>query len=219
MSLGWCYNSGSCLDRPAIPANLSVPTHVARVVRDNRALSGTPRGRNAPHQAAPITWSTVFATFRRGLLVKPILQSLLLADKVYEDKATGKKIIAGIFNKLLLAQDPPPPTGNGAGEHRTPAMPVGIHAGSPSLYISLVDCKGKLPLSLRFVDLADNKVLMHAELSVECSDPLATVEIVIPMPPLDTPRPGVYALELLYDDGPLGSLRITADKVSPGENP
>src|SRR5947199_3546813 len=32
---------------------------------------------------------------------KPVLQSLILADHVYEDKLTGKRIIAGVFNRII----------------------------------------------------------------------------------------------------------------------
>src|SRR5947208_45463 len=40
-------------------------------------------------------------SFLRYSAMKPILQALLLADKIYEDKS-GKKIIAGTFNRLLV---------------------------------------------------------------------------------------------------------------------
>ena len=31
---------------------------------------------------------------------KPVLQALVLADHVYQDKTTGKMVIAGTFNRL-----------------------------------------------------------------------------------------------------------------------
>ncbi len=37
----------------------------------------------------------------------PILQALLLADFVYVDQATGKKVIAGVFDSLLVMSEPP----------------------------------------------------------------------------------------------------------------
>ncbi len=36
--------------------------------------------------------------------MKPILQALILADHIYEDKATGKKIVAGIFNRVVVVK-------------------------------------------------------------------------------------------------------------------
>src|SRR5262245_35626445 len=38
-------------------------------------------------------------------LMKPILQALVLADKVYEEKS-GKKIIAGTFNRIHTGKAP-----------------------------------------------------------------------------------------------------------------
>jgi hypothetical protein len=40
--------------------------------------------------------------------MKPLLQALLIADHVYEDKVTGKKIVAGIFHRLAITQKPAP---------------------------------------------------------------------------------------------------------------
>jgi len=45
---------------------------------------------------------------------------------------------------------------------------------------------------------------------VSSDDPLKTVEAILPVPPLPTPHPGVYALELYCDDESLGALRVTA---------
>ena len=39
---------------------------------------------------------------------KPLLQALILADHVYQDAQTGKKVIAGTFNQLFFfRQDKP----------------------------------------------------------------------------------------------------------------
>ena len=44
----------------------------------------------------------------------PILQSLLLADHVYRDQATGKHIICGVFSTIFFTPNPPAanPSGN-----------------------------------------------------------------------------------------------------------
>lgn len=141
--------------------------------------------------------------------VKPVLQALILADRIYQDKDTGKKIIAGTFNQILLTRNPPPP-----GPNQTPRPPQAAfaqtHPGSPYAYISLTEVRGKTPLSLRLVDLADSRVLLQANMDVDHNDPLATLEIVVPLPVLQIPHPGVFALELLSDDEPLGSIRLVA---------
>jgi hypothetical protein len=40
---------------------------------------------------------------------KPVLQALVLADHVYQDKITGKKIIAGTFNRVCFTRMRPRP--------------------------------------------------------------------------------------------------------------
>ena len=40
---------------------------------------------------------------------KPVLQALVLADHIYQDKITGKKIIAGTFNRVCFTRIKRPP--------------------------------------------------------------------------------------------------------------
>ena len=40
---------------------------------------------------------------------RPLLQALLVADHVYQDKDTGKKVIAGTFNSLSISKAKVPP--------------------------------------------------------------------------------------------------------------
>lgn len=54
---------------------------------------------------------------------KPVLQALVLADHVYQDKITGKKIIAGTFNRVCFSRmrRPAPPAAEaGPGEEPPP---------------------------------------------------------------------------------------------------
>lgn len=43
----------------------------------------------------------------------PVLQALVLADHIYQDKITGKKIIAGTFNRVCFARMKRPPEQQG----------------------------------------------------------------------------------------------------------
>lgn len=146
--------------------------------------------------------------------MKPVLQSLLLADRIYEDKSTGKKIIAGIFSKLYFIKkiETSQVVTEDGGERQV--FPGGMHAGSPYAYISLTDIRGKVHCVLRFVALDDNKPLIQCNFEIESKDPLATAEIIVPMPPLPTSIAGVYALELLCNDEPIGALRIIVEELS-----
>lgn len=49
----------------------------------------------------------------------PVLQSLLLADHVYRDQATGKHVICGVFSTIFFTPNPPaenPPAGSGGSQ-------------------------------------------------------------------------------------------------------
>jgi hypothetical protein len=151
--------------------------------------------------------------------VKPVLQALLLADQVYQDKASGKCIVAGIFGVLFKIKASQQESKEDSGVRRIQPHEF-RRAGSPSCYISLTGVRGTLPLELRYVDLADNSVLMSLCFEHSNADPVATVEIIMPVPPLPTPHAGDYALELLTDNELIGSHRIrVVEKIIQQENP
>jgi hypothetical protein len=62
---------------------------------------------------------------------------------------------------------------------------------------------------LRYVDLRDESPLFETRFPVNSDDPLASVELVLQVPPFPLPHAGVYAFEVLNEDNPIGSLRIT----------
>jgi hypothetical protein len=155
---------------------------------------------------------------------KPILQALVLAEHVYDDVRTRNKVIAGTFNRLLVVKVEKSEKG---GDVSQPAANVTqqpdalrklepheiSRMGSPFVYISLTEVRGTVPLELRYVDLADNRVLLRMEFAVKADDPLATIEAIIQVPPVLAPHEGVFALELLSNDEPLGFHRVTVDSV------
>lgn len=149
--------------------------------------------------------------------VKPVLQALVLAERVYEDLTTRKKIIAGTFNTVQIgtasAHEVGPATGDGK---KTVRIPGGINAGSPWVYINLTEIHGRIPFTLQYVDLKHHSVLMKTEFAVECKNPLANVEVMIPLPELPTPHPGTYAIELMSDEYPIGALRIEVVSLDTG---
>jgi hypothetical protein len=143
--------------------------------------------------------------------VKPILQALLVADHVYIDAVTGKKVVAGIFHRLSLTKAAPPHP-EAEGSKLRIKIPLGGHrASSPFCYISLTELRGEQPFSLRYVHLDQDKVVFHFEFTVSSKDPLQTQEIVLPLPTLPVDPSGTYALELLWNQEPLGSHRINVD--------
>ena len=144
--------------------------------------------------------------------MKPKLQALILADRIYKDSESGKHIIAGTFNTLAFERGgAEPKTVEIDGEERR-VVPGGVQAGSPYVYISLTDVRGKINCVLRYVNLKQDQVLFETRFSLKCDNPLKTVELVLPLPTLP-PVEGVHALELLCDDDPVGSHRITVKEL------
>jgi hypothetical protein len=143
--------------------------------------------------------------------VKPVLQALILADRIYRD-VSGKHIIAGTFNKMVFAKGGAKPrTLEVDGEEKT-IIPGGARTGSPYVYVSLTEIRGKIDCALRYVSLKEDKALFETRFSIECDDPLETVELVLPMPELPH-LAGVHALEFLCDNEPLGSHRVLVEEA------
>jgi hypothetical protein len=124
---------------------------------------------------------------------QPRLQALVLAERVYTDKDTGQRVIAGTFNHI-----------------QTPGFPARIDRQAV-VYVSLTDVrKPGTWLALRFVDTHDLSILMEARFGpLLATDPLETLEFAVPIPGFMLPHAGIYDLELHVVDGErLGSLRL-----------
>ncbi|MCH7752760.1 MAG: hypothetical protein IH898_11475 [Planctomycetes bacterium] len=150
--------------------------------------------------------------------MKPVLQALLVADHVYDDKVTNKKVVAGIFHDMyFLRREEVQQVDLESGKAKIVIPPGGMKAGSPFSYISLTDVRGKQEFDLRYVRLRDDKTIFESHFQVDCPDPLATVEVMLPLPPLPADQPGIYALELLWNQEPLGSYRIAVREMKERE--
>lgn len=163
------------------------------------------------HRSGRLIGGFVFA--RWDAPVKPLLQALLLADHVYEDKATGKKVVAGIFNRVHARRTQPSTMPANPDEPKAKRILDGTLAGSPYAYISITEVYKSIALEMRYVDLQDNSILLTAEIKIDVENvnPLDTIELTVPVPvPLPIPHSGTFALELLYEGEVLGSHRVTA---------
>ena len=172
-------------------------------------------------------------------MAAPVLQAMLLADQVYQDRGTGKYVICGIFSAIHFVPKEPPhgrdrPAGagaaNGGGDDgeadetsvssppATAPVPITrlVRAGSPFAYVSLTELQGTRKFELRYVDLEENNVLFGTAFEVSCRDPLETIQITVPLPPLPIPHEGVFVLELLCDGEMLGSHRVLAKSQPKG---
>ena len=146
--------------------------------------------------------------------MKPILQALLLADRIYQDTATRKYVIAGTFNKVIFKRDGAKPRTIVEGDQTKAIVPGGVQAGSPSAYISLTEIRGAVDCILQFVSLASDEAVFQCSFKIECADPLQTVELTLPMPSLPH-KAGMYALELLCNNEPIGSHRVIIEEIPP----
>lgn len=163
------------------------------------------------------SWRSVLGQRTRlGVIVKPVLQALLLADHVYEDKSTGKKIICGVFNRVFFSRAKKITREVVDGEIKA-RVKGGEESGSPFAFVSLTEVRGSVEFSVRYVELADDQTLLHTTFRVESDDPLVTVELILPLPKLPVRKPGTHALELLCDDELLGSLRVQVEELTDGD--
>jgi hypothetical protein len=138
------------------------------------------------------------------MIVKPILQALLLADYVYTDLMTQKKVIAGTFNQMQFPQFP------------------AQFPGMPWVYAALTNMQGNFMVTLRYSDLDSNEALLEsAPLPNQSDDRLTLVELVLQLPTLPAPHAGVYAMELLVDSELIGQLRVRVQEldVKPPQSP
>jgi hypothetical protein len=122
----------------------------------------------------------------------PVLQAIVLADQIYTDAVSGKKVIAGTFNALQP-------------QH----IPSNFNR-STFAYLCLTDVKGTAEIELRYVDLQTNELLIGLQgVWVKANSPLDSVELVIEVPPFPIPHEGIYAFEAHAGGALIGALRIT----------
>ena len=126
--------------------------------------------------------------------LKPELQAVVLADNVYTDVHTNKKIVAGTFNQLWSAKFP------------------ATFNKITQAYLVLTNCHGVQKLRIRYVDLKDESVLLESpEIRLIITDPLERHEVVMDVPPLPMPHEGQYAFEVYCNGELLGGIRINVD--------
>jgi hypothetical protein len=157
--------------------------------------------------------------------VKPVLQALVLADRVYQEVG-GKKIIAGTFSGYKFSKKPPAAEIVRPDGTKQRVLAGGTSVGSPYAYISLTDVCDGATLQIQFLNLSKNIVLFGNEIKISCADRLANVEVVLPLPVLPITEPGGYALQVVSEGEILGSWRVVAEDLdakkeqqSDGANP
>ena len=159
-------------------------------------------------------------------MVRPILQSLLLAKEVIQDQRTAAFTVCGIVNRCTLrravATDVDAMVGPGeppilatSGQRDLSAsgeLPASLLSEDGPLwaYVNLTNVEGCQVFELRYVRLSDDRTFLQTEFSLESSDRLASGNGAIPIPsPIRmAPEPGSYALQLLWNSELLGMYRL-----------
>jgi len=127
--------------------------------------------------------------------VKPVLQSLVLAERIYRDVG-GQYVIAGTFNERE--------------DGRKVRLVEGGGSGAPWVYIGITDVCDGTKLNLQFVSLDKNKILFETNVTITNVQRLQLVEIAIPLPHFQLEEPGTYAFEIVCDGEIVGSHRLVA---------
>jgi hypothetical protein len=146
--------------------------------------------------------------------VKPVLQALVLADRVYTDQPSGKKIIAGTFNRFYFSKAPTYKDVEQPDGTKRRLLAGGLQAGSPWVYLNLTDVVDGTKLLLQFVNIGTQQTLFSTEIALTCNDRLATIEVGLPLPLLPIDGKGHYAFEVMFQGELLGSYRIIADEMT-----
>lgn len=144
--------------------------------------------------------------------MKPVLQALVLAERVYQD-VSGKKIIAGTFSGYKFSKSPPVAEVVRPDGTKQRVIAGGMSAGSPCAYVSLTDVCDGTTLQIQFLNLSKNIVLFGTETTISNDDRLRNVELTFPLPKLPIAEAGVYALQVVCEGEILGSWRIVAEDL------
>jgi hypothetical protein len=125
--------------------------------------------------------------------IKPIIQALLLADNVYTDAETGKRVIAGVFNNIVLPEIP------------------GYFPNVLCVYVSLTAVRGEIDVMLRYVALDTDEMLMeHGPTKLTSDDPVASLDFIASMPRVHVPHENAFTVEVHVGDELIGMIRVTA---------
>lgn len=145
--------------------------------------------------------------------MKPVLQALVLAERIYDDK-TNKKIIAGTFNQLMIGQVPVQQVELPDGTKKQMLI-GGTDPGCPSAYMSFTDIVDGTEITLQLVNVSKNCVNFGTAFAIKSNDRLATVEIIAPLPPIAAwgIEPGTFSLDVVCEGEIIGSHRIVVKQV------
>jgi hypothetical protein len=145
--------------------------------------------------------------------MKPVLQALVLAERIYED-VSGKKIIAGTFNGIATGEIGIPEVRLADGTNKR-FIPGGTDPGCPSAYISLTDVVDGTEIDLQYVNASKNEVIFQTRFKLNVASRLQTVEIIAPLPSIAmlSKEEGTFSLDVIWNGEILGSHRLLVKRT------
>ncbi len=132
--------------------------------------------------------------------IPPITETLLLCDQVITDETTKKKTLVGVFDRIWVSKFP------------------AKHAPA-ALYIRLFDAQGDCDIRVEYVKVDEDKVLGQVTGTLQSSKRHTTVELGIPLPPIDIPTPGMYEFRLYLNGRYAHKVRFIAEQMSAEKKP
>lgn len=127
---------------------------------------------------------------------KPVLNAMLICDKVIKEAGTNKKSLIGIFENISA--------------HNFPCIHHFL-----AVYIKLTDANGRYKFNLELVDLETNASLANADIpeEIEINDPLRTHELVFNMGGLKFEHPGKYEFRIAANGDVFGQKTFVVTKA------
>lgn len=109
--------------------------------------------------------------------LEPYVLAMVVCDQVYEDPATHKRSLLGIFSEFTTARLP-------------------LRVRTMAVFLAITDCRGKSPFQIRLIDANEqNEPLFEAEGEIESHDARVIVEMVIRMRNIVFPAAGEYRFQ------------------------
>lgn len=131
---------------------------------------------------------------------KPVVNAMLVCDKVLTEAGTSKKSLIGIFENIKAYKFP---------------------CGHPFLavYIKLTDANGSYKFKLELVSLETGSIVGRAEMPKEITikDPLMTHELVFNLGGLRFESPGKYEFRIFANGEVFGQKTFAVQKLQAPE--
>ena len=131
---------------------------------------------------------------------KPIVNAMLVCDRVISEAGTNKKSLIGIFGNINA--------------YKFPCVHHFL-----SVYIKFTDANGQYRFRLELVDLENDSPIGKSEIpkDVEVKDPLETHDLVFNLAGLKFTHPGKYEFRIFANDEVFGQKTFLIHQAKPVE--